>query len=72
LPLVLRRHPDLADVGRLTLGQSLACVRLVLWDEAARRLISFRELKARFGADASDRAEARLPAVGLAKAPIVP
>jgi omega-6 fatty acid desaturase (delta-12 desaturase) len=72
LPLVLRRHPDLAAVGRLTLGQSLACVRLVLWDEAARRLITFRELKTRFGADASDRAEARLPAVGLAKAPIVP
>jgi len=72
LPLVLRRHPDLANVGRLTLGQSLACVRLVLWDEAARRLITFRELKTRFGADASDRAEARLPAVGLAKAPIVP
>jgi len=47
LPLVLRRHPDLANVGRLTLGQSLACVRLVLWDETAHRLISFRELKSR-------------------------
>jgi len=44
LPLALRQHPDLADVGRLTLVQSFACVRLVLWDEAARRLISFREL----------------------------
>ena len=45
LPLALRQHPDLANVSRLTLGQSLSCVRLVLWDEAARRLISFRELR---------------------------
>jgi omega-6 fatty acid desaturase (delta-12 desaturase) len=27
LPLVLRQHPGLADVGRLSLRQSLACVR---------------------------------------------
>ncbi len=46
LPLALRHHPDLAKIGRLTLRQSLSCVRLVLWDEAARRLISFRELRA--------------------------
>ena len=58
LPLALRQHPDLANVGRLTLGQSLACVPLVLWDEAARRLISFRELRSRLGAGASDRAQA--------------
>ena len=51
LPLALRQHPDLADVGRLTLRQSLACVRLVLWDEAASRLISFRELRARPGVE---------------------
>jgi omega-6 fatty acid desaturase (delta-12 desaturase) len=54
LPLALRRHPELATVGRLTLGQSLACVRLVLWDETAQRLITFRELRNRFG-DASGR-----------------
>jgi len=47
LPLVLRQRPDLADVGRLTLVQSLACVRLVLWDEAAGRLITFGELRNR-------------------------
>jgi omega-6 fatty acid desaturase (delta-12 desaturase) len=58
LPLALRQHPDLANVGRLTLGQSLACVPLVLWDEAARRLISFRELRSRLGVGASDRAQA--------------
>jgi acyl-lipid omega-6 desaturase (Delta-12 desaturase) len=45
LPLVLRNHPDLANMGRLTLSRSISCVRLVLWDEAARRLISFRELR---------------------------
>jgi omega-6 fatty acid desaturase (delta-12 desaturase) len=46
LPRVLRDHPELRAVGRLTLAQSLACVRLVLWDEGRRRLISFRELAA--------------------------
>jgi acyl-lipid omega-6 desaturase (Delta-12 desaturase) len=53
LPLALRQHPSLANVGRLTLMQSLACVRLVLWDETARRLITFRELRSRFGAEAA-------------------
>jgi acyl-lipid omega-6 desaturase (Delta-12 desaturase) len=45
LPRVLRDHPELADVGRLTLGDSLRCVRLVLWDENRRRLVSFREAR---------------------------
>jgi acyl-lipid omega-6 desaturase (Delta-12 desaturase) len=45
LPIALRRHPELAKIGRLTLGQSILSVRLVLWDEAARRLISFRDLR---------------------------
>ena len=44
LPRVLRDHPELAAVGRLTLFQSLQCVRMVLWDERRRRLISFREM----------------------------
>jgi fatty acid desaturase len=56
LPLVLRRNPDLAKVGRLTLSQSFGCVRLVLWE--TRRLITFRELRTRFRTDASDRVEA--------------
>ena len=34
-------------IGRLTLLQSFSCVRLVLWDESRRRLISFRELAER-------------------------
>jgi omega-6 fatty acid desaturase (delta-12 desaturase) len=43
LPRVLREHPELRDVSRLTLLHSLRCVRLVLWDESRQRLISFRE-----------------------------
>jgi omega-6 fatty acid desaturase (delta-12 desaturase) len=42
---VLRDHPQIAAVGRLTLVQSLGCVRLVLWDESRQRLISFREMR---------------------------
>jgi omega-6 fatty acid desaturase (delta-12 desaturase) len=45
LPEVLRDHPALRHVGRLTLLRSFGCTRLVLWDEARRRLISFRELR---------------------------
>lgn len=44
LPLVLRDHPELEGIGRLTLLQSLGCVRLVLWDEGQCRLVSFREV----------------------------
>ena len=42
LPEVLRDHPELRGINRLTLRQSLRCVRLSLWDEDARRLVSFR------------------------------
>jgi acyl-lipid omega-6 desaturase (Delta-12 desaturase) len=47
LPRVLRDYPELRDVGRITLLQSFQCVRLVLWDETQRRLVSFREIRAR-------------------------
>jgi omega-6 fatty acid desaturase (delta-12 desaturase) len=46
LPRVLRDHPELRDIGRLTLLKSLSCVRLALWDEAQRRLVSFRDIRA--------------------------
>ena len=49
LPWVLREYPELTAVGRLTLAQSLSCVRLALWDESARRLISFAECAGRHG-----------------------
>lgn len=45
LPQVLRDHPELSGVGRLTFLESLRCVRLALWDEDRRRLVSFRELR---------------------------
>jgi len=45
LPHVLRDHPELRVIGRLTLSQSLCCVPLVLWDERRLRLISFGELR---------------------------
>jgi omega-6 fatty acid desaturase (delta-12 desaturase) len=48
LPHVLRDHPELRDVGRLTLLQSFRCVRLVLWDETQRRLVSFRDARASY------------------------
>ncbi|HEX5741435.1 MAG TPA: fatty acid desaturase [Pilimelia sp.] len=47
---VLRDHPTLREMGRLTLRQSFACFRLALWDEDKRRLVSFRELRAPAGA----------------------
>jgi omega-6 fatty acid desaturase (delta-12 desaturase) len=45
LPEVMRDFPELRSVSRLTLLQSLGCVRLVLWDEAQQRLISFAEMR---------------------------
>jgi len=55
LPAVLREWPELGNVQRLTIRQSLGCVRLTLWDETTRRLISFREAAAlpRAGATAA-------------------
>ena len=52
LPLALQYRPDLAKIGRLTLTQSLSCVRLVLWDETAGHLISFHKLRGRAAAAA--------------------
>jgi omega-6 fatty acid desaturase (delta-12 desaturase) len=45
LARVLRDHPELREVGHITPLQSFRCVRLVLWDEAQRRLVSFREIR---------------------------
>jgi len=46
LPQVLRDHPELGPIGRLTLRESLWCVRLALWDEKQHRLVSFRDARA--------------------------
>jgi omega-6 fatty acid desaturase (delta-12 desaturase) len=45
LPKVLRENPELGAIGRLTLWESIKCVRLVLWDESAKQLISFRDMR---------------------------
>ena len=46
LPQVLRDFPELAKIRHLTLMQSFACVRLRLWDEGQRKLVSFSEARA--------------------------
>ena len=45
LPTVISAHPELKSIGRLTAWDSLKCVRLTLWDEHAKRLISFKEAR---------------------------
>lgn len=45
LPAVLRDHPDLANVTRIRLLDSLSCLKLRLWDEKRRRLVSFAEAR---------------------------
>jgi len=45
LPQVLRDHPELGSLGRLSLVESFRCVRLALWDECRQRLISFRDMR---------------------------
>ena len=42
---VLTAFPEMRSIGRLTLGQSLACVPLVLWDESRKRLVSFKDAR---------------------------
>jgi omega-6 fatty acid desaturase (delta-12 desaturase) len=46
LPEVLRDYPELKQVGRIGILESLRGVNLVLWDEAKRKLVSFREARA--------------------------
>jgi acyl-lipid omega-6 desaturase (Delta-12 desaturase) len=45
LPKVLKDHPQLREIGRITLRQSLRCVRLALWDEERRRLVPFERAR---------------------------
>ena len=39
-------NPGLAEVKKLTLWQSLKCMRLTLWDEQQKRLVGFRHVHA--------------------------
>lgn len=45
LSCVLRDHPELRTVSRIGVRQSLRSVRLALWHEAERRLVSFRDVR---------------------------
>ena len=45
LPDVLKDFPELRSMSRLSLLQSLRCVRFSLWDEEAKRLVSFADLR---------------------------
>ncbi len=42
----LNASPELKGMSRLTFFESLKCVRLALWDEDSRKLISFRQAAA--------------------------
>lgn len=44
LPKVLRDFPELGEVSKLTVLESIRAAGLSLWDEANRRLVSFKEL----------------------------
>lgn len=46
LPQVLRDFPELANVRRITLMESFRCIKLRLWDEGQKRLVSFAEARA--------------------------
>ncbi len=46
LPECYRASADLKALPKMTIGDSLKCASLALWDEANRRMVSFRALKA--------------------------
>ena len=50
---ILRDYPTLAEAQVLTLRDSLSCARLHLWDEAGRRLVTFREARRVWAAQAA-------------------
>ena len=43
---VMRDYPELANIRRLTFRQSLACIKLRLWDEDGKKLVSFAQARA--------------------------
>ena len=42
---VLRDHPALVGIKRLTFMDSFKCIKLQLWDEGTRKLVSFKEAR---------------------------
>lgn len=49
LPSVIKDHLALENASKLTVSESIKCLRLVLWDEKEQRLISFRQLRDQLG-----------------------
>ncbi|MEL6877716.1 MAG: fatty acid desaturase [Pseudomonadota bacterium] len=45
LPKVLKAFPELANVNRFTISQTIRPLMLTLWDEDQRKLITFRDAK---------------------------
>jgi omega-6 fatty acid desaturase (delta-12 desaturase) len=46
LPAVLKEWPELKQAHRLTMRESINCVKLTLWDEDSGRLVSFKHARA--------------------------
>lgn len=46
---VLRDHSELATAQRLSIPESISCMRLQLWDAKQRRLLSFKQARAEYG-----------------------
>lgn len=44
LPEVMSAHPELGGIGRITLWESLKCVRLTLWNEDSKAMVAFSTL----------------------------
>jgi omega-6 fatty acid desaturase (delta-12 desaturase) len=63
LPQVLRDYPELRQIGRIGIRDSLRSVRLVLWDETQHRLISFRQAR-QFAPPTDSQSRARSMASG--------
>ena len=46
LPKVLKDHPPLAEIQRITIAESFATVKLKLWDARNKRLVTFKQARA--------------------------
>ena len=46
LPQILSDYPELRNIGRITLWESLKCVRLSLWDEDNKKMVPFSAARA--------------------------
>jgi omega-6 fatty acid desaturase (delta-12 desaturase) len=51
----LAASPEFQEMNRVTFWQSLTCARLAVWDEAQRRLLTFREAHAVFARNKSEQ-----------------